>query len=171
MIPSEKSRCLFGKMVKVPSLCTLKRFVVSAILTDANCASYSTPNEPLTYLSLSDLMGNQTDSILSDLKANMTAARDAMTWADETVRAGFEAVFNLEADVLLPSKVGAVEFLQANLGYGSGDQGITFTFQAAAQHTVSQGYVHITSASVWDCQHMPCLSDIPQSDWLFPFRS
>lgn len=145
-------------MARVPSRCTLAAFSYKRQLvwfyglTCARSNSYSLPNQPTTYVSMADLYGadNATD-LLNDLKQNASNAVAAQTWTDDTVRAGYAAVLQASADKILSSQLGAIEFLQANLGYGSGEQGITFTFQLAVQHAASQGYVHINSSDIFDC--------------------
>lgn len=53
------------------------------------------------------------------MRNNASAAAAGLTWADETVQAGFRAVYDLYTEELLPSELGATEYLQANLGWGA----------------------------------------------------
>lgn len=69
--------------------------------------------------------------------------------SDPAVKAGYQAVYEAEAQTVLPGRVGAVEILMANTGSGNG-QTNSISIQVAVQRPLSQGFVKLVSASPFD---------------------
>lgn len=69
--------------------------------------------------------------------------------SDDQIKAGYRAVYQAEAEDIIPGRVGAVEILMANTGSGNGQQN-TIAIQVAVQRPLSQGYVKLISASPFD---------------------
>ncbi|KAJ7245711.1 hypothetical protein C8J57DRAFT_758359 [Mycena rebaudengoi] len=104
-------------------------------------------NEAVAYPSMSDLMGNDTSSWVSSLdmsKALSTAVAAASM--DSTVQAGVKAQFDILAKWAASSSTAQVELIFNMFGSAASMIGIQF----CSQHAFSRGYVHISSASVFD---------------------
>lgn len=113
----------------------------SAFLSFVNAAE--------AYLNLTYLLGSS--SAAETFAQNVTAmlstyAGSVVPSNDSTVKAGYEAIYNVTANTFMCSELGHVELLLSAQGQ-SGSSNQTIEIQAALQHPLSQGRLYITSSS------------------------
>ncbi|KAH8918550.1 GMC oxidoreductase [Atractiella rhizophila] len=109
--------------------------------SDPEFLSYT--NDAIIYVPGRTLFGDSYNSFSNELKANLSwssqnvAPEHVSSNAD--VMAGYEAIYNTNAQVLLPGDVGQVEILLSLTG---GNIAVQF----ALQHPLSQGRLYVTSS-------------------------
>lgn len=81
---------------------------------------YSTPNGAIAYIPLDDLMGDETDSFLDALEANMT---DSTSSGDdpEEVKSGYLATYRSDLENVYKAGNAVVEILMNNIGSNLGN--------------------------------------------------
>lgn len=119
-------------------------------------------NDAIAYADTSDLVGDA-NSYSSDLMSQLDAAVAALPSTDETVIAGYKAVYQVSADTLLKSSSGQVELLLALTGSSYASD--TISIQAALQRPFSHGRLYINStdptvAPIIDPHYMSHPSDL-----------
>jgi choline dehydrogenase-like flavoprotein len=119
-------------------------------------------NDAIAYADTSDLVGDA-NSYSSDLMSQLDAAVAALPSTDETVIAGYKAVYQVSADTLLKSSSGQVELLLALTGSSYASD--TIPIQAALQRPFSHGRLYINStdptvAPIIDPHYMSHPSDL-----------
>ncbi|EOR03672.1 hypothetical protein J056_003129 [Wallemia ichthyophaga EXF-994] len=109
------------------------------LFKDGNFARsvYSTPNGAIAYVPLDDLMGDDTDSFLDALEANMTDATSSGN-EPEQVKSGYRATYKSDLENVYRAGNAVVEILMNNLGSNLG-------FQLAIQHPLSRGKISLGS--------------------------
>lgn len=106
------------------------------------------------YANLTNLMGSDSDAN-SFQKSVLDALNDSVTnlcpSKDPGVIEGYKALYQANAQKILPSPLGQVELLFFTLGnIGSGADQQTLSIQIALQHPYSQGRLYITTNSAFD---------------------
>lgn len=91
------------------------------LFKDGNFARsvYSTPNGAIAYVPLDDLMGDDTDSFLDALEANMTDATSSGN-EPEQVKSGYRATYKSDLENVYRAGNAVVEILMNNLGSNLG---------------------------------------------------
>ena len=85
---------------------------------------YTAPNNAIAYVSLQDLFGSEEAASTYVQSVRDNQADQLATYGNGTVRAGFEALYNLEVE-LLSEDVGAAEILMTSMCYRLLDSGST----------------------------------------------
>ena len=81
---------------------------------------YSTPNGAIAYVPLDDLMGDDTDSFLDALEANITSSTSSGDDPEE-VKAGYRATYESDLENVFKAGNAVVEILMNNLGSNLGE--------------------------------------------------
>ncbi|EJU03853.1 GMC oxidoreductase [Dacryopinax primogenitus] len=106
-------------------------------------------NSAIAYPNITDLLGDYATTYQSDLLNNLTwAAANLVPSTDPTIIAGYKAIYQSQANTILPSQVGQVELLFGLTGTSFGTN--TFSVQAALQHPYSRGQLYINSSNPFD---------------------
>jgi choline dehydrogenase-like flavoprotein len=100
-------------------------------------------NSAIAYASTSDLVGDA-NSYSSDLMGQLNDAISSLPSTDETVIAGYKAVYEVAANQLIKSSSGQVELLLALTGSSYASN--TISIQAALQRPFSHGRLYINSS-------------------------
>jgi choline dehydrogenase-like flavoprotein len=100
-------------------------------------------NSAIAYASTNDLVGDP-NSYSSDIMSQLDTAVSSIPSTDETVIAGYKAVYEVGANQLLKSSSGQVELLLALTGTSYASD--TISIQAALQRPFSHGRLYINSS-------------------------
>lgn len=99
-------------------------------------------NSATSYTNTSQLLGNQSDSVIGLVRDNATKAVQAYD-APDAVKQGYNLTYLATANEIYDSPIGSMELLFA-MTFGQ------IQVQAALQHPFSRGSVTIQSSDIWD---------------------
>ncbi|PWY99221.1 alcohol oxidase [Testicularia cyperi] len=102
-----------------------------------NAETDSYVNSAIAYVSGATIFGNEWNTIVSDMRSNLSAAVDAYN-APASVKEGYRQTYTSQIDKIFPTDIGPIELLFA-LSFGG------IQVQAALQHPLSRGSIKITS--------------------------
>ncbi|KAI1796681.1 GMC oxidoreductase [Ganoderma leucocontextum] len=112
----------------------------------ANSADASSPafmsfiNSATAYVNVTDLLGDFASTFKQQISnASATSLSTLCPNCDDTVKKGYQAIYNTTLNTLLTSPIGQVEILFSLVSSGS------ISIQAALQHPFSQGRIYITA--------------------------
>jgi choline dehydrogenase len=123
------------------------------------------PNNGIAYVNLRQLFNEEeANKFMTELKANMTTVINNQVFPDDTVKAGYNATYSIEADGIIDSNVGVVELLLGSFGSWN-PINRTVSIQVAIQHPMSRGSVHINTTNAWDAPIITANYLNTDSDW------
>lgn len=99
-------------------------------------------NSAISYVNITTLFGDYSNTLLEELRANTTNVVNSLD-APDAVKRGYNATYTTQLNDIFTSNVGPVELL---LGIAFGD----IQVQAALQHPLSRGSIKINSADPFD---------------------
>ncbi len=108
-------------------------------------------NSAIAYANITDLLGDWAPTLHQEVTANMTSFSQNRFYnpsSDPTVTAGYEAIYQANANMML-TQIGQVELLLSLTGTAQGGPG-SFAVQAALQHPFSQGQLYIKTSNPFD---------------------
>ncbi|PWN49433.1 alcohol oxidase [Violaceomyces palustris] len=107
---------------------------------DAETDSYV--NSAISYVNLTTLFGNYSQTLISNVRDNMSSAVNGLS-APSSVKAGYNATYSAQVNDIFNSPIGPIELLFA-MSFGS------VQVQAALQHPLSRGSILIGSSNPFD---------------------
>lgn len=104
-------------------------------------------NNAIAYINTAELVGDSS-AFRDEVLGQLDAAVSALPSTDESVVAGYKAVYEIAANKLLPSTSGQVELILALMGTSFGKD--TISVQTALQRPFSHGRLYINSSNPLD---------------------